>query len=166
MQKNFYEVLANNDQLHIERCLGNIPSCLREGRVAFAPTFKRKAGDNTTYSVKRNPSWTDRILYCDNVGEDSETLGRPHRLILKSYDANNLVDISDHRPVFAQFVFTIPTSGDRGNQELSLDDEATPDGEAAEHQDKVGTLEGDQPREPFADSASLKQSRSSQSSAR
>lgn len=65
-----------------------------EGQIMFAPTYKRKAGlkHNQELSVKRNPSWTDRILF--KAGQE---------LTLDCYDSNNLVCLSDHRPVFAQF---------------------------------------------------------------
>ena len=56
-------MLYHCDQLHIERALGNIPTFFKEGQIAFAPTFKRKPHDNLTYGLKRNPSWTDRILF-------------------------------------------------------------------------------------------------------
>lgn len=48
-----------------------------EGKIEFAPTFKRKPNDNKAYGMKRNPSWTDRILYKCNCfrekGENVET---------------------------------------------------------------------------------------------
>ena len=47
--------------------------------------------------MKRNPSWTDRILYSCNCQKDESECD----LVLKSYDSNNLVMLSDHRPVFA-----------------------------------------------------------------
>jgi hypothetical protein len=34
-----------------------------EGKIKFAPTYKRRPGANDVISTKRNPSWTDRILY-------------------------------------------------------------------------------------------------------
>ena len=45
----------------------------------------------------RNPGWTDRILYrgC---------------LQIQLYDSNNLIGLSDHRPVYAQFTVQPPTS--------------------------------------------------------
>ena len=65
-----------------------------EGKIEFAPTFKRKPNDNRAYSIKRNPSWTDRILYkCNCSKETGETTETCHpencRLKLKSYDSNN-----------------------------------------------------------------------------
>jgi hypothetical protein len=60
------------------------------GKINFAPTFKFNS-QTSTYNIKRQPSWTDRILYrCkDNV------------LQLVNYESNNNVQMSDHRPVFA-----------------------------------------------------------------
>lgn len=69
-----------------------------EGKIQFAPTYKRKPGTNDVISTKRNPSWTDRILFRSNP--ESCTL------LQKSYDSNNLLVLSDHRPVFSQFLLT------------------------------------------------------------
>ena len=68
IEKDRYDMLIKCDQLGMELALGNIPKFFREGKIAFAPTFKRKSYDNLNYGLKRNPSWTDRILYycaCD-----------------------------------------------------------------------------------------------------
>ena len=109
-----FDVLYQNDQLYIERQLGNIPKYLQEGKIEFAPTFKRKPGHNNAYGMKRNPAWTDRILYTSSCQDSHETC----RLQLKSYDSNNLVTKSDHRPVYAQFVYRLDL------QNLRTEDEA------------------------------------------
>jgi len=88
-----------NDQLLIEKRIERIGFGFREGNISFAPTFKFRLKDTEEdgfqdYKLKRMPSWTDRILYRSNDGQ----------LIQVNYDANNLLKISDHRPVFAQFV--------------------------------------------------------------
>ena len=101
MSADKYELLLPQDQLFIEQELGNVTNMLKEGKIEFAPTFKRKQFDNNAFGMKRNPSWTDRILYHCN------TLDTEDRLKLKSYDSNNLVMLSDHRPVFAQFEYQI-----------------------------------------------------------
>jgi hypothetical protein len=93
MAQDYYDVLTYNDQLYLEMQLGNIPKWLKEGKIEFAPTFKRKPNDNYSYNTKRNPSWTDRILHYHNF--------KVCTLTLKSYDCNNTVNLSDHRPVFA-----------------------------------------------------------------
>ena len=43
--------------------LGRVPKALKEGVVEFAPTFKRRPKMNAEFTIKRVPSWTDRILY-------------------------------------------------------------------------------------------------------
>ncbi len=77
---------------------------MQEGNIEFAPTFKRKPNSNTEFKMKRNPSWTDRVLYY----HDSSVC----EVSLKSYDSNNLVGLSDHKPVFAQFLVTFDLHGD------------------------------------------------------
>ena len=47
MGKDRYDLLINSEQLLMEKQLGNIPSFLLEGHIAFAPTFKRKPFDNS-----------------------------------------------------------------------------------------------------------------------
>lgn len=101
IEQDHYELLINCDQLKIEQTLGNIPRFFQEGKIAFAPTFKRKPYDNLTYGLKRNPSWTDRILFHCSCEEE------PCKLEQLMYDSHNLVDLSDHRPVFAQFLLHI-----------------------------------------------------------
>ena len=96
----------------MERALGNIPKFFQEGKIEFAPTFKRKAYDNSSFGLKRNPAWTDRILYFCSQNDENNT-----RLRLKGYDSNNLVDISDHRPVFAQFLFQIDLTDHESDME-------------------------------------------------
>ena len=59
------------------------------------------------YELKRNPAWTDRILY----------YSKEDKLELKSYDSNNLVNLSDHRPVFAQFLLSIDLSPDETSEQ-------------------------------------------------
>lgn len=87
-----YVDLLYNDQLCFEMKIGRIKG-FYEGKIRFAPTYKRRPNKNTELSFKRNPAWTDRILYKYN---ENECL-----LIQKSYDSNNLVMLSDHRPVFS-----------------------------------------------------------------
>ncbi len=59
---NMFEDLLFNDQLIFEMKTGRIKG-FTEGKIKFAPTYKRKPGKNDEISVKRNPSWTDRIIY-------------------------------------------------------------------------------------------------------
>jgi len=118
MNKNMYEVLRYNDQLFIEMAIGSIPSMLKEGKIEFAPTYKRRANTNTEFAMSRTPSWTDRILFAFNP--------KTCDLSQKVYDANNGVAMSDHRPVFSQFQLTFDLCGDgfgKGSAEVeqSLD---------------------------------------------
>lgn len=48
------------------------------------------------YNTTRIPSWTDRILYYSKEEDALEQF---------SYDCNNILKLSDHRPVFSQFQF-------------------------------------------------------------
>jgi hypothetical protein len=59
---NLFDDLLFNDQLIFEMKTGRLRG-FTEGKIKFAPTYKRKPGINNEISVKRNPSWTDRILY-------------------------------------------------------------------------------------------------------
>ena len=88
-----YEVLRFNDQFSFEKCVGQVAYHFKEGEISFAPTYKIKH-DSDVYTMKRIPGWTDRIIYFSRD---------PKMLVQKSYDANNTVKMSDHRPVFAQF---------------------------------------------------------------
>jgi hypothetical protein len=95
MNKNMYEVLLDNDQLNIERKIGRIAQIFKEGEILFPPTYKLLKHDDA-YNTTRIPSWTDRILY---YSKESEAMTQ------YSYDCNNLLKLSDHRPVFSQFEF-------------------------------------------------------------
>lgn len=108
--------MLNTDQFLIERAINSFPQkMLQEGDIQFAPTFKRvkagkpihSSGYESVFDISKNrtPSWTDRILYgCKDLHE-------VNKLELINYDANNTVTLGDHRPVFAQFLFTFDTGG-------------------------------------------------------
>ena len=82
-------MLIAQDQLTVERMIKRTAHKYLEGEINFAPTFKY-IRETTLYNTKRNPSWTDRILYRCN-----------QRLLEQvNYESNNLIQISDHRPVF------------------------------------------------------------------
>ncbi len=93
MENNMYEVLQFNDQLFIEKKINRLPEQMREGVVEFAPTYKLLPNRDVYFLKKRVPGWTDRIFYFSPKGT----------LTQKSYDSNNTIKFSDHRPVFAQF---------------------------------------------------------------
>ena len=108
INRNMYEDLLFNDQLIFEFKTGRVTG-FNEGKIMFAPTYKRQPGSNKNVSLKRNPSWTDRILFKHNA----ETC----QLVQKSYDSNNLVTLSDHRPVFSQFVLQYNLEQEKTNFE-------------------------------------------------
>jgi hypothetical protein len=91
LEQDMYEVLRFNDQFSFEKRVGNVAYNFEEGEISFAPTYKLKHGTDL-YTMKRIPGWTDRIIY---YAQD------PKMIKLKSYDSNNEVKNSDHRPVFA-----------------------------------------------------------------
>jgi len=93
IKRNMYEVLLDNDQLNIERKIGRLGDHMQEGPIHFAPTYKLKQGTDMYNASARIPSWTDRVLFAS----------RSDYLTQKSYDSNNLLKHSDHRPVFSQF---------------------------------------------------------------
>ena len=117
MSQDRYEMLINRDQLNAEIALGNVPSFFNEGQIAFAPTFKRKPYDNASFKLKRNPAWTDRVLYHCNCQKEVCDLE------LKGYDSNNLVSLSDHRPVFAQFLLKIDFEANDSESAVAEDSE-------------------------------------------
>ena len=70
-----------------------IPNDFKEGIIEFAPTYKYVNKTDDFDTRKRNPAWWDRVLY----------KWRNENLTQASYDSNNNIKISDHRPVFSQF---------------------------------------------------------------
>ena len=72
----------------------------KEGNIAeFGPTFKIQPNEHH-YLEKRLPSWTDRIIYKSSRHKKTQE----EILSLVNYDSNTFVRISDHNPVFAQFM--------------------------------------------------------------
>lgn len=49
MKQDAYDVLRFNDQLFIEMKCGYVPKCFQEGKIDFAPTFKRRPKNNNEY---------------------------------------------------------------------------------------------------------------------
>ena len=85
------------DQLCILRKKMEVMHDFTEEEITFAPTFKLSEGGYVITS-SRIPSYTDRILYKAKAGVS---------LKLESYDSNNELKSSDHRPVFAQFTLNV-----------------------------------------------------------
>lgn len=94
MKKNMFEVLLDNDQFLIEKKIGRVAQGpYMEGKISFAPTYKLNKGIDSYNVSARVPGWTDRVIFAS----------RENCLLQKSYDSNNNLKISDHRPVFSQF---------------------------------------------------------------
>ncbi|CAK0847773.1 unnamed protein product [Prorocentrum cordatum] len=86
------EAWLDRDQLS----LGKLPSLrgFREGDIRFAPTFKYVPG-SSTFSDKRCPAWTDRVVFKAASGVDVELL---------EYDSfPQMMHTSDHHAIAAQF---------------------------------------------------------------
>lgn len=95
ISKNQYTELAEHDQFTSDIKKTSEFENFKEGVFQnFAPTFKIYKNQDR-YREKRNPAWTDRIIY---RGETLQQL---------NYESNNLVKISDHRPIFSQFLLSM-----------------------------------------------------------
>ncbi len=97
LERELFEVIIMNDQLTQQRKSGKFMEGLHESKIEFAPTYRFSPGtDMYAMGAGHIPSYTDRILYRSRT----EGLLRP-----VSYDSNNQIKTSDHRPVFSQFLF-------------------------------------------------------------
>jgi len=96
LEEGLYEVLLKNDQLTQIMKEENSMKGLEEGKILFAPTYRYVPGtDKFNDKEGRIPSYTDRILF--RAKEDNV-------LRLVAYDSNTELKLSDHKPVFAQFL--------------------------------------------------------------
>lgn len=100
IENDLYDQMVANDQLSLERQIKRVAFGYSEGALTFAPSYKVLVNTDT-YDEKRSPAWTDRILYRSN----------DQILQLVNYDSNNTLKISDHRPVFAQFLLRFDQHG-------------------------------------------------------
>ncbi|CAK8692974.1 unnamed protein product [Clavelina lepadiformis] len=110
-----WEKLRENDQLLVQKKMGNVFKGFMEGEVNFAPTYKYDlfSDDYDTSEKCRVPAWTDRILWKrrkwlqDNdqslveIDTDPSFVGT-----LKHYNRAEL-KTSDHRPVVALIEISI-----------------------------------------------------------
>lgn len=110
----------------------------KEGEAAlFAPTFKLIPGTNTLNMNHRTPGWTDRIFYRSrNLGYSDD---HGDVLTLVNYDSNNLVTMSDHRPVFAQFILRMDKHIDIARQRRYFLAYAGTEGQELEEESKTDT---------------------------
>ncbi|KAF9482797.1 inositol polyphosphate phosphatase [Pholiota conissans] len=89
------EELKEFDQLTIERRKGTVFVGLHEGDFwKFKCSYKYKIGEVDKYSVKRVPSWTDRVLY--STYTDSPESSSITNLLYTSIPSYTT---SDHKPV-------------------------------------------------------------------
>ncbi|KAF8201796.1 inositol polyphosphate phosphatase [Pholiota molesta] len=89
------EELKEFDQLTVERRKGTVFVGLHEGEFwKFKCSYKYKIGEVDKYSLKRTPSWTDRVLYATYT--DSPEKSTITNLIYTSIPSYTT---SDHKPV-------------------------------------------------------------------
>ncbi|KIY43471.1 DNase I-like protein [Fistulina hepatica ATCC 64428] len=105
------EELKEYDQLSLEKRKGTIFRGFSEGEFwRFKGTYKYELGKVDTYSSKRLPAWTDRILYAtytdppDVLGET----GRTSSIKNLSYTSVPSYTTSDHKPVVSLLLMPIP----------------------------------------------------------
>eukprot|EP01060_Flectonema_neradi_P029908 TRINITY_DN4247_c1_g1_i1.p1 TRINITY_DN4247_c1_g1~~TRINITY_DN4247_c1_g1_i1.p1 ORF type:complete len:434 (+),score=78.33 TRINITY_DN4247_c1_g1_i1:45-1346(+) len=97
------EALYRNDQLGIEIRKGTVFPKFCEGTITFPPTYKYlKDSDEYEDKKRRNPSWTDRILF--KVTKRRQPIG----VSVCSYTAVQNMRESDHRPVRGEFAIKTP----------------------------------------------------------
>ncbi|CUA72220.1 Polyphosphatidylinositol phosphatase INP52 [Rhizoctonia solani] len=94
------ERAKNWDQLRREISLENTFHGLREGEFwGFPPSYKYVIGERNTFSKKRLPAWTDRILYTTYL--DSPSTPDTSYITPILYTSVPSYTISDHKPVVA-----------------------------------------------------------------
>jgi hypothetical protein len=103
--ENDYKKYLLYDQLNLEKRLNRLNlDGFQEGEIDFLPTFKFYNKTNIWENTKpdNSPAWTDRILFMK-----TETKFSVFDVILKRYDSMPQIIMSDHKPVYAIFEFTI-----------------------------------------------------------
>ncbi|KIJ42241.1 hypothetical protein M422DRAFT_780052 [Sphaerobolus stellatus SS14] len=77
-----------------------------EHDIDFLPTYRFSdlPRDNIGYDMKRKPAWTDRILHMSANAKAIEQ---------STYQGHHDIDMSDHRPVSADFTVSIDDSDER-----------------------------------------------------
>ncbi|CAE7063375.1 unnamed protein product [Rhizoctonia solani] len=94
------EQAKNWDQLRREIGLENTFHGLREGEFwEFLPSYKYVPEEGNTFSQKRVPAWTDRIMYTTYL--DSPTTPETSYITPILYTSVPSYTISDHKPVVA-----------------------------------------------------------------
>lgn len=90
---NNFKSCLEHDQLIKARNKEGVLSDFFEGEIDFLPTFKYLIGSNQ-HNVRRDPAWCDRILW-----RGSSYLNR--------YGSCDGIQVSDHKPVFAEFTLVL-----------------------------------------------------------
>lgn len=98
IENGAFDELAQFDQLNRERQLKSGAFCgFEEQEIKFYPTYKFDKGTSNydTSEKQRVPSWTDRVLYKSNRGNE-----------MTSMNYNSVMDVfvSDHKPVYSTFL--------------------------------------------------------------
>ncbi|XP_014222858.1 inositol polyphosphate 5-phosphatase K-like isoform X1 [Trichogramma pretiosum] len=103
IKENHLAELLSQDQLKIAMKNYNMFSELSEGPVNFPPTYKFEFGSQD-FDLKRRPSWTDRILFKNNLNQNDET-----KIISKqlNYQSHQSYVQSDHKPVSSEFEIVV-----------------------------------------------------------
>ncbi|CAF0791021.1 unnamed protein product [Adineta ricciae] len=117
IQQNDYQNILNKDELTRMRQTdhsNDLAQCLRtfyEAPITFPPTYKYVVNTDIYLTTKdrkdRRPSYTDRILV-SNMSTDLQIL---------RYSSMNDIKMSDHRPVFADFLLQRQTNGNKPIQQ-------------------------------------------------
>ncbi|KAL4002858.1 Endonuclease/Exonuclease/phosphatase family protein [Acanthocheilonema viteae] len=81
------------DQLKRAQRNGQAFMDYREEKIRFAPTYRLMVG-SSYYDQERVPSWCDRILF------------KGKSLRCERYESNRMVTLSDHFPVYANFILS------------------------------------------------------------
>jgi phosphatidylinositol-bisphosphatase len=96
---NSWEMMRDVDQLNIERAKGSVFNGFSEAPLTFPPTYKfiPNTGmyDERVGAKIRAPAWCDRVLWRTHRHQDI--------CVLLDYRCTSRLQISDHRPVAAQF---------------------------------------------------------------
>ena len=111
IQRKEYDKLIQYDQLTLSRKNDPGLNNLTEAKINFAPTYKYISGSNNFINDIENlrtPSWTDRILFCNN---------RQIRNI--DYSSIPQIMYSDHRPVQGCFEIYLKPPEQRNNLGLN-----------------------------------------------
>ncbi|KAG8708451.1 hypothetical protein FRC08_018883 [Ceratobasidium sp. 394] len=88
------------DQLRRELKAGNVLHGLREGDFwDFPPSYKYILGEKHAYSKRRNPAWTDRILFTTYL--DSPSTPDVSYITPLLYTSVQSYTTSDHKPIVA-----------------------------------------------------------------